>query len=259
MHLYTGPGYVVAQADGGSGTMIPRMAIMDKGSVPFTYPPGLPNQANGVAFISGSNPDQPFFVNIINCGTNPIKPNAQAVTLRLWSRGNDVGGSDNGIEGFSANGGFDNPTYTKCGDKLLKLAGFGYATNGYAINDAAVINLNADQDFSDTNPIQWPMPGGTMTAPNPASTKAGGSVSIETCQLDQNAQVVRQVWDSRGNTAIGSFPRAGNNFPCGGAVILKECTQEPTASVGGAGVLYVKDGALKYRGPNGTVTNLAAA
>jgi len=33
----------------------------------------------------------------------------------------------------------------------------------------------------------------------------------------------------------------------------------PSASVAGAGMMYVEDGALKYRGSNGTVTVIAPA
>lgn len=44
-----------------------------------------------------------------------------------------------------------------------------------------------------------------------------------------------------------------------GAVLIANAPAAPTHNVAGAGVLYVEDGALKFRGSNGTVTEIAPA
>ncbi len=42
-------------------------------------------------------------------------------------------------------------------------------------------------------------------------------------------------------------------------VFIANSTSTPTANPVGGGILFVENGALKYRGPNGTVTTLAPA
>lgn len=42
-------------------------------------------------------------------------------------------------------------------------------------------------------------------------------------------------------------------------VFISNSTVTPTANPVGGGILYVENGALKYRGPNGTVTTLGPA
>lgn len=67
--------------------------------------------------------------------------------------------------------------------------------------------------------------------------------------------------DAGANVAIG-FRRAQDIGDCGGAVgavILHESEKPPTRNVSAAGVLYVENGALKFRGAQGTVTVLAPA
>jgi hypothetical protein len=44
-----------------------------------------------------------------------------------------------------------------------------------------------------------------------------------------------------------------------GAIVIANASVAPTANVAGAGILYVQDGALKYRGSSGTVTVIAPA
>jgi hypothetical protein len=63
-----------------------------------------------------------------------------------------------------------------------------------------------------------------------------------------------------GNIGFG-FPEAAyKNFGNGkGVIVIANASVEPTANVPGAGTLYVHDEALKYRGSNGTVTEIAPA
>lgn len=44
-----------------------------------------------------------------------------------------------------------------------------------------------------------------------------------------------------------------------GAIVMANASLTPSANVAGAGIMYVEDGALKYRGSNGTVTVIAPA
>ena len=44
-----------------------------------------------------------------------------------------------------------------------------------------------------------------------------------------------------------------------GAIVMRMRLLSPTHNVAGAGVLYVENGALMFRGSNGTVTQIAPA
>jgi hypothetical protein len=44
-----------------------------------------------------------------------------------------------------------------------------------------------------------------------------------------------------------------------GVMVIANATVAPSVNLAGAGILYVEDGALKYRGSNGTVTVIAPA
>ena len=44
-----------------------------------------------------------------------------------------------------------------------------------------------------------------------------------------------------------------------GVIVIANASLAPTRNIAGAGILYVEDGALKYRGSNGTVTVIAPA
>jgi hypothetical protein len=54
--------------------------------------------------------------------------------------------------------------------------------------------------------------------------------------------------------------RTKSQFGAGRGVIgIANAAVAPSANPAGGGILYVEDGALKYRGPNGTVTVIASA
>jgi hypothetical protein len=61
-----------------------------------------------------------------------------------------------------------------------------------------------------------------------------------------------------GNIGFG-FPEAHyEKFGGGkGVIVIANASVAPTRNIAGAGILYVEDGALKYRGSNGTVTVIA--
>jgi hypothetical protein len=61
------------------------------------------------------------------------------------------------------------------------------------------------------------------------------------------------------NLAIGEFPST-NQFGGGqGVIAIANAVVAPTVNRINAGILYVEDGALRYRGSNGTVTTIAPA
>jgi hypothetical protein len=54
--------------------------------------------------------------------------------------------------------------------------------------------------------------------------------------------------------------RTASQFGAGeGVIAIANASVAPSVNPSGAGILYVDDGALKYRGPNGTVTVIAPA
>lgn len=54
--------------------------------------------------------------------------------------------------------------------------------------------------------------------------------------------------------------RTTSQFGAGkGVVAIANAVLAPSVNPSGGGVLYVEDGALKYRGSNGTVTTIAPA
>jgi hypothetical protein len=64
-----------------------------------------------------------------------------------------------------------------------------------------------------------------------------------------------------GNIEFG-FNRASDFEDCGGGqgvIAIANAAGAPVGPLAGAGILYVEDGALKYRGSIGTVTVIAPA
>jgi hypothetical protein len=59
-----------------------------------------------------------------------------------------------------------------------------------------------------------------------------------------------------GFTQASEFDEFGGGA---GAIVIADASAAPTSDVPGAGILYVQDGALKYRGSSGTVTVIASA
>lgn len=73
--------------------------------------------------------------------------------------------------------------------------------------------------------------------------------------------MVFQRPDAGGNIGFG-FKKARDYKEFGGGkgvISIANASVAPTENIAGAGILYVQDGALKYRGSNGTVTVIAPA
>ena len=70
--------------------------------------------------------------------------------------------------------------------------------------------------------------------------------------LTKGGEVLRMTDD--GNVGIGTMTEFGDGA---GVIGMANAAAIPTTNPIGGGLLYVEDGALKYRGPSGTVTTLA--
>ena len=85
--------------------------------------------------------------------------------------------------------------------------------------------------------------------------------AVDPAQKGFDSIVVFQRPDAGGNIGIG-FRQAGlfGTFGAGqGAIVIANTSNEPSADVAGAGILYVKNGALMFRGGSGHVTEIAPA
>jgi hypothetical protein len=65
------------------------------------------------------------------------------------------------------------------------------------------------------------------------------------------------VMDNNGNVGVGTSSKSPFGAGGSGVVAIAEAKHAPANNPNGGGVLYVEGGALKYRGPSGTVTVLA--
>jgi hypothetical protein len=64
------------------------------------------------------------------------------------------------------------------------------------------------------------------------------------------------VMDNSGNVGVGTSSKSPFGAGGSGVVAIAEAKRAPASNPSGGGVLYVEGGALKYRGPSGTVTIL---
>jgi hypothetical protein len=105
-----------------------------------------------------------------------------------------------------------------------------------------------------------------LTGPDPSAGKYEIAVQADRLQINgRNASntafetiVVFQRLGAGGNIGI----RATRNKDFGGGqgvIAIANATLAPSMDPNGGGILYVEDGALKYRGSEGTVTTIAPA
>jgi hypothetical protein len=98
-------------------------------------------------------------------------------------------------------------------------------------------------------------------------------IAVQADQLQINGRKA-DVGPNKGFETIVVFtrPAAGGNIGFGfpeahyekfgggkGVIVIANASVAPTRNIAGAGILFVEDGALKYRGSNGTVTVIAPA
>lgn len=196
----------------------------------------------GVGFISGSNPNAPFFIVFANTGTG-VAPDSRSTLVRVYGYQAEHQGCNPGFEILTAHGSFNAPQAVKAGDRLGKYCGMGHSGTGYYPNESGSFSIWADQDFAPVGPV----------------IRSGGACAISTAQENTNVETFRAYWDSRGNFYVGDKHPYANNFPCKGTIILQECKQPPIGNADGAVVFFVQNGALKVCGASGSVTTLAPA
>jgi hypothetical protein len=112
-----------------------------------------------------------------------------------------------------------------------------------------------------------------LTGPDPGAGKF--EIAVQADRLQINGRRADVSPDEKGFDTIVVFqrPAAGGNIGIGfkkasqvekfgegqGVIAIANAAVPPTENLAGAGILYVEDGALKYRGANGTVTVIAPA
>jgi hypothetical protein len=112
-----------------------------------------------------------------------------------------------------------------------------------------------------------------LTGPDPGAGKFEIAVQADRLQINGRRAAVSP--DEKGFDSIVVFqrPAVGGNIGIGfpeakdykkfgggqGAIAIANASAPPTENLAGAGILYVEDGALKYRGSNGKVTVIAPA
>ncbi|HYT54605.1 MAG TPA: hypothetical protein VEQ38_07830 [Verrucomicrobiae bacterium] len=112
-----------------------------------------------------------------------------------------------------------------------------------------------------------------LTGPDPGAGKF--EIAVQKDQFQINGRNAAVSPDEKGFDTIVVFqrPEVGGNIGIGfpetkqfkkfgrgkGAIVIANASLVPSVSVAGAGIVYVEDGALKYRGSNGTVTLIAPA
>src|SRR4051794_29812543 len=122
--------------------------------------------------------------------------------------------------------------------------------------------------------IDDPNPDIEFVETDPPNTDPGAGKFEIAVQADRLQINGRSATEERFDTIlVFQRPAAGGNIGFGlkeasqfgkfgagqGAIVIANASVAPTANVAGAGVLYVQDGALKYRGSSGTVTVIAPA
>jgi hypothetical protein len=140
------------------------------------------------------------------------------------------------------------------------------------IRQAGTTGAAASIRIDDPNPdIEFVETG--LTSSDPGAGKF--EIAVQADRLQINGRRNATSPEDRGFDTIVVFqrPAAGGNVGVGfkkasdfkdfgegqGAVVIANAAVVPTADVNGAGILYVQDGALMYRGSNGTVTVIASA
>jgi hypothetical protein len=112
-----------------------------------------------------------------------------------------------------------------------------------------------------------------LTGLDPGAGKFEIAVQADRLQINGRRAAVSPEEKGFDTIVVFQRPAAGGNIGIGfkkasqfgkfgegqGAIVIANASVAPTANVTGAGILYVEDGALKYRGANGTVTVIAPA
>jgi hypothetical protein len=112
-----------------------------------------------------------------------------------------------------------------------------------------------------------------LTGPDPGAGKFEIAVQADRLQINGRRAAVSPNEKGFDTIVVFQRPEVGGNIGIGfkkasqfgkfgeghGVIAIANASVPPTVNLAGAGILYVEDGALKYRGSNGTVTVIAPA
>jgi len=112
-----------------------------------------------------------------------------------------------------------------------------------------------------------------LVGPDPGAGKFEIAVQADQLQINGRRAAVSPTEKGFDTLVVFQRPAAGGNIGIGfkkasqfgnfgggqGCIVIANASVAPSSDVADAGILYVEDGALKYRGTNGTVTVLAPA
>ena len=125
-------------------------------------------------------------------------------------------------------------------------------------------SIRIDDPNPDIEFVETGLPGTDPNAGKYRDCRSGGPTPDQwpqSCQRRFETIVVFQRPAAGGNIGIG-FKEAKDYKKFGGGkgvIVIANASVAPSVNLAGAGILYVEDGALKYRGSNGTVTVIAPA
>jgi hypothetical protein len=173
-------------------------------------------------------------------------------TFSFTSDDGELGSASAVVEVIATNPEYNQPTLH------VKQAGKGGGAASIRIDDP-----NPDIEFVETD------------LANPAPGAGKFEIAVQADRLQINGRSAAESGPQKGFDTIVVFqrPAAGGNIGFGfkeakdfdkfgqgqGVIVIANASVAPTVNVPGAGILYVQDGALKYRGSSGTVTVIATA
>jgi hypothetical protein len=143
-------------------------------------------------------------------------------------------------------------------------------SNGHLDSASAVLEVRAtNPEYKPAGAAHQASRGTRRRGPDPSAGKYEIAVQADRLQINGRQAdnkgfetiVVFQRLAAGGNIGIG-FPEDSLTKKFGGGrgvIAIANASAPPTENITGAGILYVEDGALKYRGSNGTVTIIALA
>jgi hypothetical protein len=144
--------------------------------------------------------------------------------------------------------------YYEYGGGLFTNNLFEFWSRGVSVAGIGEASFLAVRDAADRSEIRLEHDGAQgiirTTGWTPGSIEMGGNGP--NLFLTKSGEVLRMTDD--GNLGIGATTEFGSGVRVIG---IANAEAVPTENPAGGGVLYVEDGALKYRGPSGTVTTLA--
>jgi hypothetical protein len=132
------------------------------------------------------------------------------------------------------------------------------------IDQASARGGAASMKIVDPNPDIEFVESDAANAGNPARGKYEIAVQADELQIngrkaDDSGFETIMLFQRPGAGGNVGF-RTGSQFGAGqGVIAIRNAIVAPSVNPGGGGVLYVQDGALRYRGSEGTVTTIAPA